>query len=248
YPFHRIRAVTDGSAVATGIILALIIPPQTPLWITALSAAFAIIAAKQIEGGLGKNIFNPALAGCAAVLVLSFFTGHAIALTDDFVSPFFAADSRALVIPYSSILQYPHASFGSFTLPGIIPLSGALFASILLLLKKAIRIETVLSAIAGAAGTALIASKMTHQSAFVSPEYYLLSGGFIFAVSVLAGDPVTSPVRRGGRILYGALFGALFCVISIFAKGGYPPLFSLFICNALVPVINRLFSRRFFGQ
>lgn len=96
---------------------------------------------------------------------------------------------------------------------------------IVLLIKKAVRIETPLAALAGSSLAAVAASWLGAEGTAASPFYYILSGGFLFAASVMAGDPVTSPLRQCGRILYEMLFGALFCGCFDFFKGGYLPIF-----------------------
>lgn len=242
-------SVSDGSALLTGLLLAMVIPPDLPVWMAVLASVFAIGIGKGIFGGLGSNIFNPALLGRA------------------FLSAAFPADMTVYRMPFTgcdidavtSATPLGLMKFGDTT-TGIWDLfTGNVAGSIgetsaLLLLIGGIFILVMRYADwripAGFVGTACFFGGLLH---LVSPERYpgvlfhLFSGGLMIGALFMATDPVTSPVTRLGRWVFGIGCGLL--VIVIRSWGGQPEgvMYSILIMNGLTPVINLIAKPKRYG-
>ena len=242
---HSLR---DGSAVCTGLLLALTCPPKLALWQAATGGAFAILFGKMIFGGLGYNLFNPALIG-RAFLLASF----PVSMTTGWASPraWFAAPldavttatplavlrenglSRAMELLSGPGSPWTRLAFG-FRPGSIGEVSVVLIAAgaAVLLARGIIRLTIPLSVFAGVFFT---------TAASGAPWLHLLSGGLWLGAFFMATDYVTSPTTRGGQILFGLIIGALTGVIRMY--GGYPEgiCYAILIANALVPALNLWF-------
>jgi electron transport complex protein RnfD len=256
----------DLSAGVSGVLLALVIPPTTPLWMTALGAIFAVIVAKEFFGGLGANVFNPALIG-RAFLVMSFpaaLTTWRIpvlppgaAFTADVVSgasPLgitkigadISAVGKSLVEAglsasdsYWSTMKTLFFGFRAGS-TGETSIFLILCAGLFLIVTKTIDWRTPLS---------MIASGFVFALAFwQSPTfalYSVLSGGLVFGAVFMATDYVTSPVTRKGKILFGIGAGLITMLIrrwGIFPEG---VCFSILIMNGVTPFLNKLLPRKY---
>ena len=256
----------DMSAGVTGVLLALVIPPNTPLWMTALGAIFAVIVAKEFFGGLGANVFNPALIG-RAFLVMSF--------------PAALTTWRIPVLP-------PGAAFAADVVTGPTPLGITKIGSSISAVGRSL-VETGLSASdsywpviktlffgfrAGSTGevsiflilcaglflivtktidwrtpVSMIASGFIFALAFWQDPlfalYSVLSGGLVFGAVFMATDYVTSPVTVKGKILFG--IGAGLITMLIRRWGTFPEgvCFSILIMNGVTPFLNKLLPRKY---
>lgn len=238
----------DGSAVCTGLLLALTLPPLLPAWMAALGGLFAILFGKMIFGGLGYNLFNPALIG-RAFLMATF----PLPMTSGWSPPhpIFSArlDAVTTATPLAALREQglaaamklaggPGGPWGALLLgfrPGsigevsvvLLGLGGAV-----LLARGIIKPTIPLSIFAGVAAT----------TAFGAPlGLHLLSGGLWLGAFFMATDYVTSPNTRNGQIVFGVAIGALTGLIRLY--GGYPEgiCYAILIANALVPALNLWF-------
>lgn len=249
--------IRDFSAVITGLLLAMVLPPSTPFWMTILGAFFAIVVAKEFFGGLGANVFNPALSGRAFLLVsfttpLTTWMAPRMAVITDAVSTatplsflkpaegaILTAGEIAAKTGFSSSADLYWNLFlgnraGSIGESGIFLI---LLAFIILVLVKVIDWRAPLSMMV----TAVVASALMG----VDPLLALLSGGLVFGAVFMATDYATSPVTPKGRLLFGAGCGLITALIRVF--GGYPEgvMFSILIMNALVPFLNKIITRKY---
>jgi len=248
YLFLRIRrkgSLNEPSALLTGILLALTLPPSFPLWAAVLGTIFAIIIGKQIFGGLGYNIFNPALIG-RAFLVATFPV-----LMTSWVNPF-TIDAVTTATPLGLL------RFQSQATP-LMPLflgnvSGSLgetsalallIGGAFLLIKKHIDWRTPLSYLL----TVALLSGIFYliNPLYGSPLLHLLAGGLMIGVFFMATDPVTTPLAKQGRWLFG--LGAGVIVVIIRNWGGYAEgvMFSILLMNAFTPLLDRYIKPRVLG-
>lgn len=235
------QSAGDGSAVITGLLLALVLPPTLPIWQTVLGAAFAIIVAKQLFGGLGSNVWNPALTG-RAFLVASF----PAAMGNAWISPLPDATSSATIL---SALKQADAAAASA--PDYLSLflgrqAGCIGeSSILLILISALfLISTRLvdwRTPVFMVGTFALLMFVSGGDVLA----HVLSGGLVFGAVFMATDYVTSPITAPGRMIFGAGCGLLTFLIRKF--GGYPEgvMFSILIMNSIVPFLNKITPRKY---
>lgn len=235
------QSAGDGSAVITGLLLALVLPPTLPIWQTVLGAAFAIIVAKQLFGGLGSNVWNPALTG-RAFLVASF----PAAMGNAWISPLPDATSSATIL--STLKQADAAAASS---PDYLSLflgrqAGCIGeSSILLILISALfLISTRLvdwRTPVFMVGTFALLMFVSGGDVLA----HVLSGGLVFGAVFMATDYVTSPITAPGRMIFGAGCGLLTFLIRKF--GGYPEgvMFSILIMNSIVPFLNKITPRKY---
>lgn len=235
----------EPSAILTGLLLAMVLPPSLPLWAAAMGAIFAIVFGKQISGGLGYNIFNPALIG-RAFLVATFPV-----LMTTWINPF-TLDVVTSATPLG-LLRFQSQSTSWLSLfwgnvagslgetSGIALLIGAAY----LLIRKCIDWRIPLFYLL----TVLVFSGITFlfNPGYGSPLFHLLAGGLILGAFFMATDPVTTPISKRGRIIFGMGAGILVMVIRLW--GGYPEgvMFSILFMNAITPVLNRYIKPRSFG-
>ncbi|MDR0722984.1 MAG: RnfABCDGE type electron transport complex subunit D [Treponema sp.] len=250
--------IKDLSAAVTGLLLALVLPPGTPLWITALGALFAIVVAKEFFGGLGANVFNPALIG-RAVLIMSF----PAALTTWHVPETFGAsitDAVSTATPLNIIKQGGSIADIAVSL-GLDPASdygsvmGTLFfgnhggcigeTSILLILVGAVYL-LITKTIDWRAPAAMIATTALSSLLLgMDPLFAIVSGGVFFGAVFMATDYVSAPLTAYGKLVFG--FGAGLITVLIRKWGNYPEgvTYGLLIMNAVTPFLNRLLQRKY---
>ncbi|RLE11015.1 electron transporter RnfD [Candidatus Aerophobetes bacterium] len=235
----------EPSAILTGLLLAMVLPPSIPLWAAALGAIFAIIFGKQIFGGLGYNIFNPALMG-RAFLMATFPV-----LMTTWINPF-TLDVVTSATPLG-LLKFHHQLTPLWSLfwgnvAGSLGETSAfalLVGAVYLLVKRCIDWRIPLFYLL----TVLVFSSVTFllNPAYGSPLFHLLAGGLILGAFFMATDPVTTPISKLGRIIFGTGAGVLVMVIRLW--GGYPEgvMFSIIFMNAITPVLNRYIKPKSFG-
>ena len=239
---HTIKkepSLRDLSAIVTGLLLALNLPPTLPLWMAAVGSAIAIIVVKQMFGGLGHNFANPAITA-RITLMVSFPT----AMTT-FVDPFSAADTVSTATPLSGSQEVATDITGLFfgNYPGCIGETSALLilaGGVYLVLRRVITPEIPLTFMASAAGVALILCDV--------PMRTLLSGGLVIGAVFMATDYVTSPQSRPGKIIFGIGCGLITVIIRHFGNLPEGVSFSILLMNILTPHINRLTTPKPFGM
>ena len=229
----------DLSAIVTGLILGLNLPPMLPLWMAAIGSAIAIVVVKQMFGGLGHNFANPALTARIALMV-SFPT----AMTT-FVDPFVASDAISTATPLSGSQQILTDITGLFfgNYPGCIGETSAILllaGGIYLVLRKVITPELPLAFFASAAALAWILGD--------NPLRTLLSGGLMIGAIFMATDYVTSPPTRWGKVIFGVGAGLITVVIRHFGNLPEGVSFGILIMNILTPHITRLTIGKPFGM
>lgn len=224
----------DGSAILTGIFLAMVVPPTLPLWTIAIGSFFAIVVVKQTFGGLGFNIFNPALSARA------FLTASYPVLMTTWILPFTLKTSATpLAKEAPQIVSHMQLFFGNVggslgETSAIALLIGASF----LLVTRVIDYRIPVSML----GTIGVMAFIFGKNGFFTGDvlFHLLSGGAIIGAFFMATDYVTSPVTKIGRLIFGFGCGLITMVIRLW--GGYPEgvCYSIIIMNAVVPLIDRL--------
>jgi electron transport complex protein RnfD len=238
--------VADGSALVTGILFALILPPTAPLWMAMLGGAVAIIIGKQIFGGLGHNIFNPALVGRAFLLIAfpTFMTSWVTPYKLDAVTtatPLGLMKFEHVVTPVSDLfLGTVSGSLGETSSLCI------LIGGICLVALRALDWRIPVGYLGSVAVMGFIFHRV-NPAAFPSAGFHLCSGGLMLGAVYMATDPVTSPITRGGKWFFSVGCGVIVVLIRLF--GGMPEgvTFSILIMNAATPLINRLMKPRRFG-
>jgi len=234
----RKHPISEGLLV-TGLLYPLTLPPDMPLWQVAVGMSFGIVIGKEIFGGTGRNIFNPALTARAFVFFAypAQMSGDAVwvAVRDkagqavDAVTGATPLSFTELAAPFNSIQELLHAN--GFTLsklllghyPGTIGGTSALFclmgAAFLILLGVA-NYRIIVGGIIGLLAMAGVLNLFAGPSALpwfgVNPIYHLLSGGFAFGIAYMATDPVSGPGTSRARWVYGFLIGVLTILIRVF--------------------------------
>jgi electron transport complex protein RnfD len=235
----------DLSAAVTGLLLALILPPEAPLWITALGAVFAVVVAKEFFGGLGANVFNPALIGRAFLLMsfpvaLTAWKDPALAGGVDAVSAVtplalikaggtLGADSGEVI---KNLFLGTHAgSIGESS--ALLILAGFVF----LLVTKTIDWRAPVTMAASVFALSFLLGR--------DPLIALLSGGVLFGAVFMATDYVTAPLGSSGKLIFGC--GAGIITVLIRQWGIYPEgvTYGILIMNAATPFLNRLLQKKF---
>lgn len=258
-------AVGDGSAAITGILLGLCLPAGLPLWMAVLGGAFGIGFGKLIFGGLGQNVFNPALLGRAflqAAFPVALTTWPAVEGVswwslrgDNFAMPLMGAQVDAVTAATPlGLLKFeqvttPVADLAFGTTGGSLGETGAV---LILLCGGYLALRNYLNwripasiMITVAVFTAVL--HLIDASRYPTPQFMLLSGGLMLGAMYMATDMVTSPVTHRGAWIFGAGVGFLVVVIRMWGGLAEGVMYAILIMNALVPFINRATQPRVFG-
>lgn len=233
----------DGSAIVTGLLLAMTLPHTVPYWQAALGSAFAIIVVKCLCGGLGQNIFNPALAA-RAFLLLVYPVGLTRYLGADGVSA--ATPLHHMVMPALPEESLFDMFFGNC--PGSI---GEISAAALLLgggylvYRKVISVRIPVAFLGTVAALTLVFSKTGEPVQWML--YSLLSGGVMLGAIFMATDYATSPATPVGQVIYGIGCGILTVVFRYYGLFPEGVTYAILIMNAFVWFIDRLTAMRRFG-
>jgi electron transport complex protein RnfD len=254
--------IADGSALITGILLAFNLPAGIPVWMVVIGSLVAIGIAKLSFGGLGYNIFNPALVGRVFLLVsfpvqmtlwptavennmsvVDAVTGATtLGLIKEGVQFGETMSSIAPTLPPLSdmLLGITSGSLGEMSALALI-LGGAF-----LMVRKVISWHIPVTVL-GTIGVLTGVFWWINPEQYANPLIHLLSGGAIIGAFYMATDLVTSPVTKKGMVIFALGIGAITVVIRLF--GSYPEgiSFAILIMNALVPLINTYFKPRRFG-
>lgn len=254
---HKKITVSDGSAVITGLLLAMVIPPNVPLWIPVIGAFCSIAIGKSVFGGLGCNIFNPALVG-RAILLASFpvamtawkFPESALVTG---ATPNVDATTAATTL---AMLKAGNLSWnpsiwdlfigkegGSLGETSVLAL---LIGAAILLIRGYITWHIPISYI----GTVAVIIGLTQffgDRNFAMIPIHIFSGGLILGAFFMATDMVTSPLTKKGGLIFGIGAGIITCVIRL--RGGYPEgvCYAILLMNAFTPLIDRYVKPRRFG-
>ncbi len=231
--------VMDGSALVTGMILGLNMPPEIPLWIPFLGSVFAIIVVKQIYGGLGQNFMNPALA--ARCFLLISFASQMSAFKLDGVSgatPLSVLKNGGRVDVAAMFVGKIPGTIGEVSVVAL--LIGAAY----LLYKKVISIRIPAAYIITFAVFVFIFGE--RDLGYVMA--HICGGGLIFGAFFMATDYVTSPITPNGRIVFGVLLGILTGLFRLFGGSAEGVSYAIIIGNLLVPLIEKVTLPAAFGK
>ena len=256
------NSILDGSAALTGLLLGFNLPSNLPIWIIIIGALFAIGVAKMSFGGLGCNIFNPALVGRAALLVAfpaQMTTWPKVGQLGAYVDVETGATPLALMkeaiksgdasvlnqLPDATALLLGNHPDGAGALGEICALA-LLLGLAYMLWKKIITWHIPVSII----GTVFVFSGLLHliNPAYADPCTVILTGGLMLGAIFMATDYVTSPMTAKGQLIYGVAIGFLTVVIRNW--GSYPEgmSFAILIMNAFTPLINTYIKPARFGE
>ena len=257
YMLKKSCTIGDMSAVVTGILLALNLPASTPWWVVFIGAVVAIGVAKMTFGGIGQNIFNPAIAG-RVFLLISFptymtdwakpqgFIGQSIADAFTGATPLGiakGAGAEAVAgMDYSDML-FCNIGGSAGELSAIALLLGFAY----LLVRRVIRPYITCSIIA----TVAIFSGIfwaINPAEYTDPVFNILSGGLLLGAIFMATDYVTSPMSNLGGVIFGVGIGVITMLIRYF--GAYPEgvSFAILIMNSVVPLINKWCHAKKYGR
>lgn len=262
YLLKKPSTIGDLSAVVTGILLALNLPYTTPWWVVFIGALFAIGVAKMTFGGIGQNLFNPAIAGRVFLLV-SFPTYMTHWETPQGL---FGADAVTGATPLglineglmggqtiSDIMQAGNLDYAQMLFANIggsvgeISALALLAGFVYLLVRKVVSPHITLSIWATVAVVSLIFS-LAAPERFTDPLFNLLTGGMILGSCFMATDYATSPMSVKGGVIFGIGIGFITLMIRYF--GAYPEgmSFAILIMNATVPLINKWCHQKKYGR
>ena len=246
---HKTQTVGDLSAALTGMLLAMNFPSGLPYWIAVLGSLIAIIVVKQLFGGVGKNIVNPAITA-RVVLFISFATEMTT-----WTVPRMAADVTSTATPLGILaeggaelpsnmnlfLGFVGGSMGEVS--AIALLAGGLF----LIWKKIISPIIPVCFIGTVFVFAAVYYGVTGGNAIEMAIFHVLAGGVMLGAFFMATDYVTSPLLPTGKIIFGIGCGVITMVIRLF--GSYPEgvSFSILLMNCLTPLINDFCQKRMYG-
>ena len=253
----------DYSTLLTGVLLALNVPSSLPWYMIIIGALVAIGIGKMSFGGLGKNIFNPALVGRVFLLVSFpvqmttwpkavaarshlFFNGVDQSLLDSVTGPTPLGHlAEQGVMPHPEYLDYLMGSMGGSL--GEISAIALLLGGAFMLYKKIITWEIPVAFLGSAAVLSGI-FWLVDPTQYADPLFHLITGGMLLGAIFMATDMVSSPMSRGGQLVFGAGCGILTILIRIW--GAYPEgvSFAILIMNAFVPLIDRAFKPKLFGE
>ncbi|WP_066644970.1 RnfABCDGE type electron transport complex subunit D [Christensenella timonensis] len=244
YFTKRAVTISDLSAVVTGLLLALNLPPNVPWYIPVCGSAFAIIIVKQCFGGLGHNFMNPALAARCFLLI-----SWPVAMTT-FVAPFAGVDAVASATPLGVLHE------GGTAIPPLMDMFlgkiggsmgetsalALLIGGIYLLARRVISLRIPLSFM----GTVALITLLTGHPEMILFE--LFAGGLMLGAFFMATDYVSSPSSPKAQIIFGIGCGAITMIVRLW--GGYPEgvSFSILFMNLLTPLLDKVLKPKTFGE
>lgn len=254
------QTISDGSALLTGLLLALTMPPRTPLWIAVAGGIVSICLGKMLFGGLGWNLFNPALVGKAFVAIswtgvlseqvvpggwyrgidvpapeghdaITGATRLAIAAADKAASGAYGFESSQHYIPL--LFRNMEGSLGEISAALLI------LGGFVLIGMRIIDWRIPAGYIGTAAGLSWVFG--------VDPVFHVLAGGLLLGAFFMATDYVTSPMTGIGRFLFGCGCGLINIVARLYGPGPEATTWAILFMNGLVPLIDRATAPRVFG-
>ena len=260
----RGAVIKDGSGVLTGALLAFTLPPAIPLWMAFLGGAISIGLGKVIWGGLGRNLFNPALVGRAflqAAFPSAMMTwtapggGFFDIVPSTWAPPFFqtTADITSSATALGMMKQWGEATpLDDLLYGGVGGSLGETSALVLVALGVILCLRRTFDwrlFVAPLIGAALLSGALylADSSTYPNPLFMLLSGGLLFAAVFMTTDPVTSPLSKKGSWIYGIGVGLLVVLIRLFANLPEAVMYAVLLMNAVVPHIDRYTQPRRFG-
>ncbi len=238
------NTVIDGSALVTGVLLAMTLPHTVPFWLAAVGSVFAIILVKALCGGLGQNIFNPALAARAFMLLIYPVGMTRYAGVDGVTAATPLHHMVMPALPEESILDMFLGNCpGSI---GEISALALLAGGVYLVVRKVISARIPVAYLGTLAVLTLIFHKTDNAAAWML--YSLFGGGVMLGAIFMATDYATSPVTPVGQVIYGIGCGALTVIFRYFGLFPEGVTYAILLMNALVWFIDRHTALRQFGR
>ncbi len=255
----RSNSVSDLSSALTGVLLAMNLPASAPWWIAATGSFVAVVIAKMVFGGLGSNVFNPALV--ARVFLLISFPAQMTLVSPLAHSAVDGISGATVLGGAKTYIQMNGGSIAGFDIPPLSSLfmgfsSGTLgeTSTLLLLIGGLVLIVTkvitwhIPVAFIGTVFLLTFGHDITHPGTILPPLIQLCSGGLMLGAFFMATDYVTSPVYPKGKLIFGVGCGVLTVVIRIF--GSYPEgvAFAILIMNAVTPLLDKYLRPKAYGE
>lgn len=237
----RKNTIGDFSAIVTGLLLALNLPPSAPWWIAVIGSFFAIVVVKMLFGGLGQNFMNPAL-GARCFLLISFAS----------IMTKFDVDGVSQATPLALLKAGETVDIVSMAvgkIPGTIgetSLVAILAGACILILFNVIDIVIPATYIISFAICIGLFGGHGFDSSFISA--HLAGGGLMLGAFFMATDYVTRPISKLGQFVYGIFLGVLTAVFRVFGPSAEGVSYAIIIGNLIVPLIDKFTKPRFFGK
>ena len=256
YLLKKSCTVGDWSAVITGVLLALNLPATTPWWVVFIGSVFAIGVAKMTFGGLGQNLFNPAIAG-RVFLLISFptymtdwtrpqgFIGGGLDALSGATPLGLAKEGGITAIESLDYMDMLFFNIGGSA--GELSAIALIIGFVYLLVRKVIRPYITLSILA-TGGVFSGIFWLINPAEYTDPVFILLTGGVLLGSIFMATDYGTSPMSNMGGIVFGIGIGLITMLIRYF--GAYPEgmSFAILIMNSVVPLLNKWFHAKKYGR
>ena len=246
---HKKITINDFSAVVTGLLLGLNMPPTAPWWMGVLGGIFAILVVKQLFGGLGQNFMNPAL-GARCFLMISFDGQMTTFVYDGVTGP-----TPLSYVKEGALDQVNTMNMLIGTIPGTIgetSVIAIIIGAIFLILMGVIDLRIPGTYIVTFAIFVGIFGHVAHpEIGFFDPQYitaHLCGGGLMLGAWFMATDYVTSPITKKGQIVYGIVLGLLTGLFRIFGGSAEGVSYAIIISNLLVPLIEKVTLPKPFGK
>mgnify|MGYP005764678559 FL=1 len=236
--------IADGSAVVTGIILALNMPPEIPIWMPMLGGVFAIIVVKQLFGGLGQNFMNPALA--ARCFLLISFAGN----MNNFTSAKLGFDSVSGATPLAAMRAGSQVDLAAMVvgkIPGTIgevSVIALLIGAVYMIVRKVISPRIPLIYI----GTVAVFVFIFGGFDVTYTVNQICAGGLIFGAFFMATDYVTSPITKKGQVVFGILLGLLTGIFRLWGGSPEGVSYAIILSNLCMPMIEKMTLPKAFGK
>jgi electron transport complex protein RnfD len=264
----RGRSLADGSAILTGLLLGLTLPPAIPIWMAFLGGVMGVGLGKLVFGGLGQNLFNPALVGRAflqaafptAITTWTTQTGPTELLTvraSNFALPFMQApevDAVTTATPLGLMkfenIPTPVQDLMLGNTAGSLGETSAILiilAGVYLCLRRTMDWRIPVSIVLTVAAFSAVVW-LFDRAEYPSPWFMIGSGSLLFGAVYMATDPVTSPIAPRGAWLFGFGIGALVVLIRIWGGMAEGVMYAILLMNAATPLIERVTQPRGFGR
>jgi Na(+)-translocating NADH:ubiquinone oxidoreductase B subunit len=251
----RREEINEGFLV-TGLIFPLILPPAMPLWMVAVGVAFGVIVGKELFGGTGRNLFNPALVGRCFLAI-----GYPVAISGNWITP-----GNGLFGRLNQYVDASHVDAVTAATPLVAAKGGALaelgklffgnvsgcagetsalltiLGGVFLLSTRVANWRTVVSILVSFALLGGIL-QMAQPDRFAPIVWHIVAGGLLFGAFFMATDPVTSPITNGGKWIYGVMIGVASVLIRNFTGFVEGVMFAILLGNITAPVIDELVVR-----
>ena len=254
----RKEEITEGFLV-TGLLFPLTLPPTVPLWVVAAGSIFGVVFGKEVFGGTGHNVFNPALVGRCFVAI-----SFPVQMTQTWTVPFEGKCGFVHFMNVDGITQATPLMVAKAGQSDIVSLTGLflgnvagsigetsalliILGGVYLLYTRVASWRTVVGALVGALvlGTILWAAKVGQPA---PPVFSVLAGGFLFGIFFMATDPVTSPSQKLGKWIYGIGIGAITILIRFLSGYVEGVMFAILLMNAFAPLIDEVILYARYGK